>query len=114
VNRGHIEDTWFVDESISANSAPVARGGNATVSDHGSKTLAIIALISSCVALGAVSMYVILQAQIIDSKIAAGAAKAEATSWAAKTDARVALDKVEDVRTKLAEKGIQIGPLDGH
>lgn len=42
------------------------------------------------------------------------AAQAQATAEAGRQHARVALDKVEDFRTKLAEKGIKIAPLDGH
>ena|ERR1051325_968776 len=78
------------------------------------KTLSTVALVVSSFALGTVAMYIVLQGQLIDSKIAAGVAKSEATAAEARTNSRVALDKVEDVRAKLAEKGIQIGPLDGH
>lgn len=66
----------------------------------------------------------VLQEQAIDAKIQAGieraradmqqqVATAQATAEAGRQHARVALDKVEDFRTKLAEKGIKI-TLDGH
>lgn len=99
------------DSSIRDNAAPVARVDH---HDSGSNALAIVALVAACIALGMVAMYVILQAQIIDAKIQAGAAQAEATAREARTNARVALDKVEDFRTKLAAKGIDIPALDGH
>jgi hypothetical protein len=67
----------------------------------------------------------LLMPKIIDSEVAAGtaqaradmaqqAAEARAIANTGREHARVALDKVEDFRTKLAEKGINIPPLDGH
>jgi hypothetical protein len=50
----------------------------------------------------------------IDAKVQAGTARAEAKAEIARTQAMVALDKIEDMRVKLAEKGIQTGPLNGH
>ena len=91
-------------ESIHSNSAPVLRGGD--VVDHGSKPLAIIALVASCLSLGAVGMYVVLAAQIIDSKIQAGAAQSEAVANQARVDARVSLDEVQRIRSRLEAKGI--------
>lgn len=93
--------------------------------DHSSKTLATIALILASCTLGGLIVYLIisqvtaihvatLERQLADAKIQAGAAKAEATASEARTNARVALDKVEDFRAKLAAKGIDVPPLDGH
>lgn len=76
------------------------------VNDSGSKTLAIIALVAACIALGAVCMYVILAGQIIESKIQAGAAKSEAVANQARVDARVSLDEVQRMRSRLEAKGI--------
>lgn len=50
----------------------------------------------------------------IDNKVQAGIADANANAKLARAEASVARDKVEDLRTKLAEKGINIPPLDGH
>ena len=78
----------------------------------------------SGLALGAVIVMAILMPRIIDAKVAEGiaqaresmaqqAANANAVANEARVHSRVALDKVEDVRTALAEKGIKI-ELDGH
>lgn len=67
----------------------------------------------------------LLMPQIIEAQVAKGvaqakaemaqqAAEAKAIAATGREHARVALDKVEDVRTKLAEQGIKIKPLDGH
>lgn len=50
----------------------------------------------------------------IDAKVQAGIAEANATAKLARTEASVARDKVEDLRVKLAAKGIDLPPLDGH
>jgi hypothetical protein len=55
----------------------------------------------------------ILLPQVMDAKIKAGVAASEERARTAETNARVALDKVEDFRAKLAEKGINVN-LDGH
>jgi hypothetical protein len=91
------------DSSVHGNHAPVQRVDH---HDHGNKALAIVALVAACVALGMVTMYVILAAQIIDAKIQAGTALAEVTAARARTDSRVALDEIERMRTSLAAKGI--------
>lgn len=59
------------------------------------------------------AVQVVMSPQITDSKIAAGIAPAEERARTADVNARVALDKVEDFRAKLAEKGINVA-LDGH
>lgn len=50
----------------------------------------------------------------IDARVQAGVADANATAKLARAEASVARDKVEDLRVKLGEKGIHVGPLDGH
>jgi hypothetical protein len=99
------------DNSIRGNSAPVA---NATIHDRTSLYLAIVAMVLSALCLGLFLMQTFLMPQIIDAKVAAGMAQAQATAVTANQHARVALDKVEDFRTKLAAKGIDVPPLDGH
>jgi hypothetical protein len=86
--------------------------------------LSIIALMLSVAAIVIVIAQTFTQPQVVDAKIAAGSAQAqsaiasrvaqaESTAHTAETHARVALDKVEDFRAKLAEKGIKVN-LDGH
>lgn len=53
-------------------------------------------------------MYAALAPSIIDAKIQAGVAKSEQTSHAAETNARVALDKVQNIKVELAKRGITI------
>lgn len=108
MNRGHIEHSPYSDTSVRGNSAPAARGGDATVHDHGSKVLAIVALVAACIALGMVAMYVVLEAQIIDAKIAAGTAQAEATAKEARTTAKVTEDKLTELRDQLNSKGMNL------
>lgn len=98
-------------ETIEHNTAPVQR---ATFHESGGKTLAIIALIAACISLGAVSMYVILEAQLIDAKIKAGSAQAESTAKEARTTAKVTEDKLAELRDHLNSKGMNIPRLDGH
>lgn len=92
-------------EEISHNQAPVQK---ATFSDSGSKVTAYIALIMTGITLGMFMMYALLTPQILDAKIAAGAADARAEANAAKVNARVALDKVESMRVQLAAKNMVI------
>lgn len=89
-------------------------GSRAEVHDHGNKALAIVALVAACVALGMVTMYVILAAQLIDAKIAAGTAQAEATAREARTTAKVTEDKLYELRDALNSKGMNLPKLDGH
>lgn len=107
--------------SLGDNKGTIAQGGNATLNDRLGVYIAIVALLVAGMGLG----YEIaqsgsraeirqLQEQAIDASIKAGIAKAEAEANEAKVNARVALDKVEDMRAKLAEQHIKIGPLDGH
>lgn len=102
------------DTSVHGNHAPVARGGDARVEDHGGKILGLIALVAACIALGAVSMYVILESQLIDAKIKAGVAAAEQNAREARTTAKVTDDKLSELRDKLNAKGMNIPPLNGH
>ena len=96
----------------------VEQGGtsaiNSTKVDSGGKTLATIALVVACIAFGAVSMYVILEAQLIDAKIKAGVAEASQNAKEARTTAKVTDDKLTELRDKLNAKGMNIPSLNGH
>jgi hypothetical protein len=105
--RVALQDTTLV-SAIS--SAPQSSAATANVSDHGSKTLATVALVIGAVAVGMIVMLALLAPLLLN----AAGAKAEATAHVARTQALVALDKVEDLRVKLAAKGIDLPPLDGH
>lgn len=94
---------------------------NVVMHDKSSLYVAVIAAVIGALALGALMM----TPRIIDAEVAKGmaqakaemaqqAADAKASADAGRQHARVALDKVEDFRAKLAEKGIKIAPLDGH
>lgn len=94
---------------------------NAEIHDRTGLYISIIALALAGMAFGGA----IMLPQIMDAKIAAAVAAAKesmaqqtadakATAVAGNQHARVALDKVEDFRAKLAAKGIDVPPLDGH
>lgn len=95
-NHPQSKDT---DESIRDNTAPVQ---SVKFSERASLTLSVVALALAGIAIGVL----IMMPALIDAKVQAGIAKAEATSHAADTNARVAIDKVEEVRVQLAAKGI--------
>lgn len=75
--------------------------------------LIVLTAIAS-ISLTIIVMILIFAPSYIDAKVSAGTAKAEASAHLARTQALVALDKVEDLRVKLAQKDIDIPPLDGH
>jgi len=94
------------DANIAANRIDIKVDANA---------LSIVALIFSVGAL--VALYMSSQAQdrltvkdqqVVDSKILAGIAKTEATANAAQVNARVSLDKVQNIKVELAKRGITI------
>ncbi len=77
--------------------------------------LAIVALVFSVGAL--VALYMLSSAQerlatrdqqVVDAKILAGSAKTEAIANAAQVNARVAVDKVQNIKVELAKRGINI------
>jgi hypothetical protein len=103
------------------NSVRGAERANVNVLTISDRSLSIVAIIFSTAAITALLMFIVMSARqesqtarVVDAKIEAGVAQAEATAREARTHARVALDKVEDFRTKLAAKGIDVPPLDGH
>jgi hypothetical protein len=98
------------DESVRANTAPVQLL-KLTISD---RTLSVVAIIFACLALGAIVMHAILYPQIVDAKIQAGAAAADATAREARTTAKVTDDKLTELRDHLNSKGMNIPKLDGH
>jgi hypothetical protein len=83
--------------------------------------LSVIAIAFAAYSLGALSMMPhVTEAQMRAATAEASkdmqqqVADAKANAALARTQALVAVDKVEDVRTKLASKGIELPPLDGH
>jgi hypothetical protein len=74
----------------------------------GDRTLSILAMILATLVLGALVMLVFQLSSLIDAKIQAGSAKAEAEAHVARVDARYALAEVENMRTQLAARGITI------
>jgi hypothetical protein len=98
VNRGHIEDTWFVDEAISGNSAPIARGGNASVTDNGNRALSIIAVVLAAGAVGAM----FLMPLYTDARIHT----AEDTAQKAEREAKLLREDVRVMSIALAAHGI--------
>lgn len=114
MSEGHTHDQRrdCPDESIQASETGHVQSTKLSVKVD-ANALSIIALMLSVAAIVIVIAQAVMQPQVIDAKIEAGAAKAEATAHSAETHARVALDKVEDFRAKLAEKGIKIN-TDGH
>lgn len=64
-------------------------------------------------ALIGVLLLAVLMPQMMDAKIKAGVAASEERARTADVNSRISLDKVEDFRAKLAEKGINV-TLDGH
>lgn len=119
-------------ESMELQGGSSGARSNAEIHDRTGLYISIIALALAGMALGAEinrnsaqAENQRLQDQAIDAKIKAGMAEtlasmqqqvadAKATANAGREHARVALDKVEDFRSKLAAKGINIPPLDGH
>ncbi len=81
-----------------------ASRSNAEIHDRTGLYISILALALAGIALG----LWLNQSQIIDAKVQAGIAKAEASAHAAETNSRVALDKFDELRVKLAEKGIKV------
>jgi hypothetical protein len=101
--------------AISDNSGTIAQGGTATLHDRLGVYMALLAVVIAAIALG----YEIsqsssrvetreLQAQVMDAKIQAGAARAETVANEARVNARIAVDEMERMRTALAAKGILI------
>jgi hypothetical protein len=72
------------------------------VHDKASLYVAVIAAVLTGVAIGALMM----MPSLIDSKVAAGVAKSEATAQAAKEHGRIALSEVERANAELAAKGL--------
>lgn len=120
--HAHNERTRSPDEPVTAHPGGSANRISIRIDAN---ALAIVALVISSLCLGLFLMQTVLLPQIIDAKVQAGmaearasmqqqVAQAQATATAGQQHARVALDKVEDFRAKLAAKGIDVPPLDGH
>ena len=91
----------IVDSRVYDNKAPIQQ-----VHDHGSKAHALAALIIGSVSFGGLLLAIPLLILLMDAKVTAGAAKAEATAQTAKEHARVALDKIEQTQVQLGAKGL--------
>lgn len=96
-------------------------GATAGVFDSGGKSFGIVALVLALAALlilaynlGAEHKESELGPQVVDSKIAAGVAQAEATAREARTTAKVTEDKLTELRDALNAKGANLPKLDGH
>jgi hypothetical protein len=90
-----------------------AHGGEVHISDRTSLYVAILAFGLAAMSLGGEVVRIVYDSvvrsrddQLIDAKLVAAVAKSEAESNAAKVNARVAIDKLEEVRIQLARKGI--------
>jgi hypothetical protein len=81
-------------------------GATAQVSDHGSKAHALAALIIGSVSFGGLLIAIPLMLLLMDAKIQAGTAQAEATAQAGKEHARIALDEVQRANAQLEAKGL--------
>lgn len=78
----------------------------ATIHDRTALYVSIFSMVLSALCLGLFLMQTFLMPQIIDSKVAAGVARAEAIAHTADTNARVALDKVEQTQVQLGAAGL--------
>ncbi len=97
------------DHSNRAAQGGVSNRADATIHDRTGLYISIISLALAGTAMGSW----LNLSQLIDAKVKAAVAQSEATAHAADVNSRIALDKVEDFRAKLAEKGINV-TLDGH
>lgn len=72
------------------------------VHDKSGLYIAVLAIVLSCVNLGVLAML----PTIIDAKVQAGTARAEAIANSGREHARIALDKVEQTQIQLGAKGL--------
>jgi hypothetical protein len=94
----------FSRETISAQ-GPVLKS---SVIDHGSKTLATVALVMGSVAFGGLIIFALLMPWIIAAETRAAGAEAITTAKVARTDSRMALDDVQRLREALMAKGFDV------
>lgn len=105
------------DSDSAQNAEHGGANSRAEVHDHGSKTLATLAVVLGAAALGAILVFAILVPYLIGAMVREGNANvrasvqeqvavAQATAQAAKEHARVALDKVEQTQVQLGAKGL--------
>lgn len=92
------------DKSIRAEGGGSSSGSHAEIHDRTGLYVSILSLSLAGVSLG---LWLNLSA-IIDAKVQAATAKSEATAHAADTNARVAIDNVQQLQVQLAEKGIKV------
>lgn len=111
--------TWIESPGAIDKSQRSAEGGTnsrAEINDHGSKTLATIALIIACIlpslALGISVTYILLAPMLIDAKVQAGIAKSAEEAHAANVKAQLTERDLTIVREALQKKGIDLPPKD--
>jgi len=75
---------------------------NQSIQDRTGLIVAILALATAMLAMGAVGMMYAMTPTLIDAKVQAGVAKSEVMANQARVDARVTLDKIEELRVKQA------------
>lgn len=97
-----LQDSSNASATSSGHSSPAA---NASISIHGAGlAIAILALAMSASAIGALLVMYSTMHILIDAKVQAGTAKAEAIANQARVDARVSIDKIQELRVELARK----------
>lgn len=96
--------TTQIDSKGAADTSQRAGDGSQQTHITFSDRVSVIAMILAGIAIGVL----IVMPSLIDAKIQAGVAKAEATAHAADTNSRVALDKFDELRIELAKKGINV------
>lgn len=94
--QAHNERTHSADESVHTAQRGVTQVVRIHLSD---RALSVMAIIIASLSLGLLIMMI----PLIEAKVQAGVARSEATSHAAEINARVALDKLDTMRLKLAE-----------
>lgn len=74
------------------------------------RALSIVAIVLAALAIGILITFI----PLVDAKVQAGAAQAEATAREARSTAKVTDDKLDELRDHLNATGMKIPRLDGH
>lgn len=115
-NNLHDERNRTHESNVYGNTAPVAKVDQ---TDHGSKTMAIIALVFAglAIALGTAAFVIVLMQmsfaqQVLDAKITAGVAKSAEEAHQANVRTQLTERDLSIVREALQKKGIDLPPKD--
>lgn len=113
MTRGHTHDER---KDCPDQSQTPAAGASANRIDIkiDANALSIIALMLAVAAIVIVISQAITGPRIVDARIQAGAAAADATAREARTTAKMTEDKLVELRDHLNSKGMNIPKLDGH